>query len=87
LPLADLPKEGFQDMDVYEVKSVEISAVNREQDKQKWAEEHARHLQQMFEQWQKPLGIDGAEYRRHLREELTSYCDEPLLKSLIESIT
>ena len=30
LSLADLPKEGFQDMDVYEVKSVEISAVNRE---------------------------------------------------------
>jgi ribosomal protein L32E len=74
-------------MNDYEVKSVEVLAVNREQDKQEWVEEHARRLQQLFEQWQKPLGIDGAEYRRHLREELANCCNDPLLKSLIESIT
>ena len=52
-----------------------------------WAEERARRLQHLFEQWQKPLGIDGKEYRKYLTEELLGYCDEPLLKSLIESIT
>ncbi|MHC4736319.1 MAG: hypothetical protein ACYTDW_17955 [Planctomycetota bacterium] len=31
--------------------------------------------------------IDGEEYRKYLTEELLGYCDEPLLKSLIESIT
>jgi hypothetical protein len=44
-------------------------------------------MQKLFEQWQKPLGINGTEYRRYLKEELTAYCDEPLLKSLIETIT
>ena len=58
-----------------------------EKEKQKWIEEHARRLQHLFEQWQKPLFIDGEEYREYLTEELLGYCDEPLLKSLIESIT
>ena len=58
-----------------------------EKEKQRWAEEHARRLQHLFEQWQKPLGIDDEEYRKYLTEELVHYCDEPLLKSLIESIT
>ncbi|MHC4546241.1 MAG: hypothetical protein ACYSYL_17290 [Planctomycetota bacterium] len=44
-------------------------------------------MQHLFEQWQKPLCIDGEEYRKYLTEELLGYCDEPLLKSLIESIT
>ena len=73
-------------MEVNEIKSIEMS-VNSEQNKQEWAEEHACRLQLLFEQWQKPLGIDGKEYRNYLRQELCSYCDEPLLKSLIESIT
>ena len=58
-----------------------------EKEKQRWAEEHARRLQHLFEQWQKPLSIDGKGYRKYLTEELVDYCDEPLLKSLIESIT
>ena len=59
-----------------------------EEEKQKWAEEHAHSLQQLFEQWQKPLCINGEEYRKHLREDLFNHCcDDPLLKSLIESIT
>ena len=58
-----------------------------EKDKEKWAKEHACRLQQLFKKWQKPLGIDGKEYRKHLTKELGCYyCDEPLLKSLVESI-
>ncbi len=75
-------------MEVCHIQSVEVSAqTNSEEDKEKWVEEHARRLQHLFEQWQKPLSIDGKEYRKHLMEELVNYCDEPLLKSLIESIT
>ena len=74
-------------MEVYHIQSVEISApVASEQEKQKWVQEHARSLQQLFEQWQKPLGIDGEKYRKQLTEELANHCDDPLLKSLIESI-
>jgi len=75
-------------MEVNQIESAEISVpVSCEKEKQKWIEEHARRLQQLFEQWQKPLCINGEEYRKYLTEELPSYCDEPLLKSLIESIT
>lgn len=58
-----------------------------DKEKQRWAEEHARRLQQRFEQWQKPFGIDGAEYHRYLIEQLRDFYNEPLRKSLIESIT
>lgn len=75
-------------MEVKQIQSAEISVpVGCEEEKQKWIEEHARRLQQLFERWQKPLCIDGEEYRKYLTEELPGYCDEPLLKSLIESIT
>jgi hypothetical protein len=56
-------------------------------EKQEWAERHARRIQQRFEQWQKPLGIDGQEYLKYLIQELAKCCDEPLHKSLIESIS
>ena len=75
-------------MEVHHIQFVEVTAQTAsEEEKEKWAEEHACRLQHLFEQWQKPLGIDGEEYRKHLTEELVHYyCDEPLLKSLIESI-
>jgi hypothetical protein len=74
-------------MEVYHIQSVELGArVADEQDKQRWAEEHARLLQRLFEQWQKPLGIDGEEYRKHLARELSDCYDEPLRRSLIELI-
>jgi hypothetical protein len=56
-------------------------------EKQEWAEEHARRMKVRFEQWQKPLGIDSEEYLKYLKEELIDCCDEPLRKSLIESIS
>ena len=52
-----------------------------------WAEEYARRMQKRFEEWQKPLGIDGEEYIRYLRNELAQSCEDPLMKSLIESIS
>lgn len=73
-------------MEVDQVQSRRLHA-RTEEDKGRWVEEHARCLQHLFEQWQTPLGIDGEEYRKYLTEELPGYCDEPLLKSLIESIT
>jgi hypothetical protein len=56
-------------------------------EKEEWAERHARRIQQRFEQWQKPLGIDGQEYLKYLTKDLAKCCDEPLRKSLIESIS
>ena len=74
-------------MEVYQIQSAEISVpASCEEEKQKWVEEHAHRLQHLFEQWQKPLCIDGEEYRKYLTEELLGCCDKPLLKSLIESI-
>ena len=58
-----------------------------EENKYQWAEEHAYRLQDLFQQWQKPLGIDAEGYGKYLSKELLDYCDEPLLKSFIESIT
>ncbi|MCJ7693271.1 MAG: hypothetical protein MUO22_07630 [Sedimentisphaerales bacterium] len=56
------------------------------EEKQKWVEEHARRVQQLFEKWQNPLGINGSEYRKHLSDELSDCYDQPLRKSIIEKI-
>jgi len=58
-----------------------------EQKKKEWAEEHSIRLQGLFEQWQKPLGISGQEYRRYAKDELSDCYEDPILRSLIESIT
>jgi hypothetical protein len=55
--------------------------------KEQWAKEQARRLEKRFEQWQQPLGIDGKEYAEYLRMEFCRYCDDPLLKELIESMS
>ena len=74
-------------MEVQHIQSMEVCVpLGSEQEKQKWAKEHAIQMQHLFEQWQKELGIDGEEYRKQLAGELVSCCDKPLLKSLIESI-
>ena len=86
--MATLPGAGVYDMEVYHIKSSQVSAgAGCEEDKQIWIEENARRLQHLFEQWQKPLGINGGQYQKYLKEELQDYCDEPLLRSLIDSIT
>ncbi len=75
-------------MEVCHIQSVEVLVqTTSEEDKEKWVKDQVLRLQHLFEQWQKPLSIDGKDYRKHLMEELGNYCDEPLLKSLIESIT
>jgi hypothetical protein len=61
--------------------------MSSEKEKEEWADKHARRIQQRFEQWQKPFGIDSGEYFRYLRKELLDSCENPLKKSLIESIS
>ena len=58
-----------------------------QKEKEEWADKHARRIQQQFERWQKPFGIDSGEYFRYLRQELLDFCENPLKKSLIESIS
>ncbi|MHC4572760.1 MAG: hypothetical protein ACYS76_01285 [Planctomycetota bacterium] len=75
-------------MEFYRNRSVEFSEGQAdESEKLRWVEEHARRLQRRFEQWQKPAGIDGREYHKYLIQELCHCYDEPLRKSLIESIS
>ncbi|MHC4891183.1 MAG: hypothetical protein ACYTEO_17155 [Planctomycetota bacterium] len=61
-------------MEVHQIQSVEISvSAACEEETQRWVEEHARRLQDLFEQWQKPLCIDGEEYRKYLTEKLLHF--------------
>ena len=73
-------------MDVHNINTIEVDAPARGECKEEWVEEHVRQLQQLFHQWQQPIGIDSHEYRKHLAEGLADYWEDPLLKSLIESI-
>ncbi len=57
------------------------------EEKNEWARTHVLRIEELFEQWQKPLGIDGRDYYKALLKEMASCCDEPLRKSLIESIS
>ena len=61
--------------------------MSSKEENEEWAETHARRIQQKFEKWQKPLGIDSEEYLRYLRKELIGICEHPLKKSLIEKIS
>jgi len=61
--------------------------MSSKEEKEEWSEKYARRIQQRFEQWQKPLGIDSEEYLRYLRKELVDFCENPLKKSLIENIS
>jgi hypothetical protein len=75
-------------MEVIHNHSVELREPGtNEKEKQRWVEKHARRLQHRFEKWQKPLGIDGRDYQRFLSEELCDCYNEPLRKSLVESIS
>jgi len=56
-------------------------------EKNGWAEEHARKMESRFQEWQQPLGISGDDYLRYLTEELAERYDDPLWKSLIESMS
>ncbi|MFC1676006.1 hypothetical protein ACFL3G_02955 [Planctomycetota bacterium] len=74
-------------MDVSRTQSAKSRATAAsDQERQKWVEEQAHRLQNLFESWQKPLDIDANEYHKYLKDQLNTYCDEPLLKSFIESI-
>ena len=74
-------------MELCEARSQEFCIAAGEEGQKKWAQEHANRLQHLFEQWQKPLGIDSGDYGLYLKEELSGYYDKPLLRSFIESLT
>ena len=61
--------------------------MSSQEEKEEWADEHAHCIQRLFEQWQAPLGIDGEEYFRYLREEFIDLSENSLMKSLIDSIS
>ena len=67
--------------------SLKGKGMSSKKEKEEWAEKHARRIQQRFEQWKKPLGIDSEEYLRYLRKELVGFCKNPLKKSLIEMMS
>ena len=73
-------------MDVQENITIEVDASVSGKSRDQWAEQRARQVQQAFHQWQHPIGIDSQAYQKHLEKELTVYWDDPLLKTLIESI-
>jgi hypothetical protein len=57
-----------------------------EESMDQWIEKYVDEMQKLFHQWQKPVGIDSRAYRQHLEKELANYWQDPLLKTLIESI-
>jgi len=61
--------------------------MSSQKEKEEWADKHAHNIQRRFEQWQKPLGIDSSEYLNYLRKDLIELCEDPLMKSLVESIS
>ena len=73
-------------MDVQNNNTIRVDAPDNSQSRDEWVEKHVRQLQQIYKQWQHPIGIDGQEYQKHLEHELALYWDDPLLKTLIESI-
>ena len=46
-------------MDVHNVNAIEVDAPASSETREQWAEQHARQVQQLFQQWQHPIGIDG----------------------------
>ena len=74
-------------LDIVITVALRVKGMSGKKENEDWAEEHARRIQQKYEQWQKPLGIDSEEYLRYLREELVGFCEHPLKKSLIETIS
>jgi len=55
-------------------------------ERRRWAEIQANHSLRLFERWLKTNGIDSQEYYKHMMQELMNCYDDPLRKSLIESI-
>ena len=73
-------------MDVHENITLEVDAPDSSESREEWVEKHIRQLQQIYKQWQGPIGIDGQAYRKHLEKELAGCWGDPLLRSLIETI-
>jgi hypothetical protein len=74
-------------LNIIDTCTSEGKGMSSQKEKEEWVDKHARCIQRRFEQWQKPLGIDSREYLRYLRKDLVDLCEDPLKKSLIESIS
>lgn len=70
----------------FNINEIEVNSPLPVEDREEWARSHACQFQQIFEQWQRPLGIDSEPYEKHLEKVLSDYWDDPLLKTLIEMI-
>lgn len=46
------------------------NGMSKQAEKEAWAQEYARRMEHEFEKWQKPLGITGGAYVRHVKREL-----------------
>ena len=73
-------------MDVHTINTNGADAPASSDGRDEWVKMHVHQLQQLFKQWQQPIGIDSQPYRRHLEKELAGYWKDPLLKSLVETI-
>ncbi len=52
--------------------------------KQNWIDNYADRILHTFDKWQSPLGIDP-DYSNVVKDQLKTYYDDPLKKSLIET--
>ena len=73
-------------MDVHTINTNGVDAPASSDDRDEWVKTHVRQLQQIYKQWQQPIGIDSQAYRKHLEKELAGCWGDPLLRSLIETI-
>ena len=73
-------------MDDRQIETIEVNSPTGSHDRDEWVEKHVLQFQYIFKKWQKPIGIDEQAYREHLEKELAAYWQDPLLKSLIETI-
>ena len=73
-------------MDVHTINTNGVDAPASGDGRDEWVKTHVRQLQQIYKQWQQPIGIDSQAYRKHLEKELAGCWGNPLLRSLIETI-
>ena len=46
-------------MDVHNNDTIEVDSPTNSESRDQWIEQHARQVQQLFQQWQDAIGIDG----------------------------
>jgi hypothetical protein len=67
------------------VKYGDIEMLTDSKKAKNWAEKHSVIIQNLYDEWQKPLGID-CEYQGYLKEDMLKDYHDPLKKDLYEFI-